>query len=169
MSLLISSAYFISDASTRKAIILESRRLEYLPIEHLRSQNPDEYSSRRWKIDGRYETQLSVNLLHREAGGWGIGIFGILLITLGIFDIRLHNRRYSQYQKSILAELVEKNIDSLLEKRNLESNSHDPAKWAFEKTIFIENVFNREDTGKLMFSKEQLLEMIDQIMDGTFR
>lgn len=167
IGLVIGAAYFMSDASTSKSVILESRRLEYQGIDYLRNQDPTEYTSRRWKIDNRYEAQLNINMLHKEVGAWGSGIFGILLIMLGILDLRLHRRRSYHYQKSILYRLVEDNIDDLLEKRNHELNEDNPGKWEFVKSLFIEKEFFKEDTGKLLFNKEQISTMIDQIMDGT--
>ncbi|MCD4708248.1 MAG: hypothetical protein K8S62_10990 [Candidatus Sabulitectum sp.] len=165
--LLFIAAYFMSDASTSKTIIQESRRLEYEPIEYLRNQDPIEYTSRRWEIDNRYDAQLNIIILHKEAGAWGAGIFGVLLIMLGTIDFRLYRRRCSQRQKGILAKLVEQHIDALLAKRDDVFNAGNAEKWTFEKSIFIENVFSKENTGRLLFNKEEISTMIDQIIDGT--
>ncbi len=160
--LLVTAAFFMSHASTSKAVIVESRLLEYESIEYLRDQDPAEYSSRRWKIDNRYDAQLNVIILREEAGAWGAGIFGILLIMLGVIDYRLYRSRSAQYQKGILVTLVENHIDDLLAKRGNE-------KWNFEKSVFIDNILCKEISGRLMFSKDETSGMIDQIIDGTLK
>ncbi len=169
IGLVIGAAYFMSDASTSRSVILESRRLEYQTIENLRNPDPAEYTSRRWKIDNRYDAELNINMLQKEVGAWGSGIFGILLIMLGILDMRLHLRRSAQHQKGILYRLVESNIDDLLSKKSDAQSKDNNDKWEFEKSLFIEKVFIKEDTGKLMFKKEELSTMIDQIMDGNLK
>ncbi|MCK5786698.1 MAG: hypothetical protein KAH54_09090 [Candidatus Sabulitectum sp.] len=163
--LLMVAAYFISDASTSKTIIEESRSMGHQTIEHLRNEHPDAYNSRRLDMDGRYDAQLNTNMLYKEAGGWGAGILGVLLFMLGVIDFRLYRLRYHLFQKGILAMLVERHIDALTEKRKNESAE----KWDFEKSVFVENNFARENAGKLIFSKEEVSEIIDQIMDGTLK
>lgn len=170
--LVIVAAYFMSYASTGKTVIEEGRLLEYRSVEHLREQDPAEYASRRWKIDNRYDTQLNLNILHKEAGAWAAGVFGILLLMLGILDFRLCRQRLSRHQKEILVTLVENHIDTLLTQRNDQvftdkSGNRNAEKWNFGKSVFIDNVLSKENTGRLMFSKEKLSAMIDQIIDGT--
>lgn len=172
--LVITAAYFISYASTGRSIIEESRLLEYQEIEQLREQNPAEYTSRRWKTDSFYDSQLNINILQKEVGAWGAGILGILLIMLGVIDVRLYRRRYARHQKEILVILVEKHIDTLLSKRDNEvfageNGNRNTDKWNFEKSLFIDNVLSKENTGRLIFSKDELSEMIDQIIDGTLK
>ncbi len=174
VGLLITSAYFMSYAAEEKTVILERRQLEYETIEHLREHDSAEYASRRWNIDTNYESQLSVNILQKEAGAWGAGILGILLFTLGIMDSRLYKRRLCQYQKGTLVMLVENHIESLLKKRDNEiftdkQGNRNDQKWQFEKTVFLDNILSKEETGRLMFSKEQLSTMIDQIIEGTLK
>ncbi len=174
IGLLIGAAWFMSYAFEEKAVLLENRQLEYRAIEHLRQFDPAEYTSRRWDIDSNYESQLSINILQKEAGAWGAGILGILLFTLGIMDSRLYRRRLCVYQKGILAMLVESHIDSLLEKRdnNIFADKHgnrNDDKWQFEKTVFIDNILSKEKTGRLMFTKDELSAMIDQIIEGNLK
>ncbi len=172
--LLLVSLYIISEASTDKALIKETRRLEMLPIAHLRTENPSEYVSRSWKIENDYTTQLNLKIFYRETAAWAVGIFSILLLLLGLLDFRLYRRRLSSYQKMILVTLVENNIDSLLEKRdnNVFTDKHgnrNNEKWHFEKSLFIENVLYKENTGRLLFNNEKICTMIDEIIDGTLK
>ncbi len=170
--LVITAAYFMSYASTGKTVIQESRQMEYQSIEHLSEHDSVEYTSQKWKIDNLYDALLNLNILHKEAAAWGIGVFSILLIMLGILDFRLYRRRLSRYQKEILVTLVENHIDPLLGQRdnNLFTDKYgnrNDEKWNFEKSVFIENVLSKENTGRLMFTKEEISAMIDQIIDGT--
>lgn len=174
VGLLIGSAWLMSYAYEEKSVILERRQFEYLAIEHLRELDPPEYSRRVWDIHSNYESQLSINILQKEAGAWGAGILGILLFTLGILDSRLYRRRLSLYQKGILVMLVENHIDSLIRKRDNEiftdkQGNRNNDKWEFEKTVFIENVMIKEETGRLLFSIKELSGMIDEIIEGTLK
>lgn len=167
--LVLTGTYFVSDIATRKLFIKESRLLAYESILNIEPEKSDNFLLEKSKIDEQYETQYNLNIIHKEAAAWGTLLFGILLVTLGIFDYRLYRHRVRRIQIEMIVSLVEENIEYLTEKRQAEYKSSNKEKWKFDKNLFINNVLNKKIPYRLIINMTDLLLIIDDIMDGTLK
>lgn len=167
--LIITGTYFISDIATRKLLIRESRLLAYESILNIETEKADDFLLEKSKIDEKFETQYTINIVHKEAAAWGTLLFGVLLVALAFFDYRLYRRRVRRIQTEMIVSLVEDNIEYLTEKRQAEYKTSNAEKWKFDKGIFINNVVKKKIPNRLIIDLPDLLLIIDNIMDGTLK
>jgi len=167
--LIIAATYFISDISTRKLFIQESRLLAYESILDIEQENTESFLLEKSKIDEQFEREYNINIPHMEAASWATLLLGILLLALAVFDYRLYRHRVRRIQTGMIVSLVEENIECLTEKRQAEHKSDNSEKWEFDKGIFIDNTLRKKIPNKLIMNTDDLLLMIDNVMDGTLK